>query len=274
MAISNFIPEIWSASIIENFKAAQSVIPTVNSSFEGEVATGNQVNITTIATPDVQDYADNGRVLTIDALSDSSVPLLINQEKAISFKVDDVDRVQAAGSFDSVTADAGRALAEDAETYVINEMATYGQSVGTSAISDGDDAFGVVNDIRTALGKAKVPSMGRFLVVNPEFAALLLSAGSKLTNASVAGTDGELRNGVIGSLLGFTVIESSVFDNGTEPAAIGYHGAMVGYVGQIAKTEAGRMELAFADYIRALNVYGAKVLKAEAVQTWIVPSGS
>ena len=114
MAISNFIPTIWSAAILENFKAAQAIIPTLNRQYEGEVANGNTVKITGITTPSVQDYASS-RSLTVDALSDSTQSLTIDQMKAISFKVDDVDRVQAAGSFEPVTADAGRALAEDAE---------------------------------------------------------------------------------------------------------------------------------------------------------------
>jgi hypothetical protein len=123
------------------------------------------------------------------------------------------------------------------------------------------------------LGKAKVPASQRYLAVSPEFAALLLAEGSKLTSANTAGSDGELRNGVLGNLLGFTVIEHPLLTHtSNRPAAIGYYGPSVAYVGQIAKTEAGRMELAFADYIRSLNVYGAKVLRATAVQTYLPAS--
>jgi hypothetical protein len=108
--------------------------------------------------------------------------------------------------------------------------------------------------------------------VSPEFASLLLAEGSKLTSANGA-TDGELRNGVLGNLLGFTVIEHPLLTHtSNRPAAIAYHGPSVAFVGQIAKTESGRMEAAFADYIRSLNVYGAKVLRAGAVQTFLPAS--
>lgn len=272
MAVSNFIPTIWSAAILENFKAAQAIIPTLNRQYEGDVAPGNTVKITGITTPNVQDYSAS-RSLTIDALSDSTQSLVINQEKAISFKVDDVDRVQAAGSFDPVTADAGMALAEDAEAYVIAQLKANGTSAGTGAITTPAAAFGAVVTLRQALGKAKIPAQNRYLIVSPEFAALLLAEGSKLTSVNTAGSDGELRNGVIGSLLGFTVIEHPLLTHtSNRPAAIAYHGPSVAFVGQIAKTEGGRMELAFADYIRALNVYGAKVLRANAVQTYLPAS--
>ena len=269
MAISNFIPTLWSSAILENFKASQAIIPTLNKQYEGEIAAGNIVKVTGITTPAIQDYS-TARTLTIDALADSTQSLAINQEKAFSFKVDDIDRVQAAGSFEPVTADAGRALAEDSESYVIAQMKANGTSAGTTAITTSAHAFAAVVAIRQALGKAKVPASQRYLAVSPEFASLLLAEGSKLTSANTAGSDGELRNGVLGNLLGFTVIEHSLLTHtSNRPAAIGYHGPSVGYVGQIAKTEAGRMELAFADYVRSLNVYGAKVLRATAVQTWL-----
>jgi hypothetical protein len=269
MAVTNFIPTLWSAGILENFKAAQSIIPTLNRQYEGEISAGNTVKITGITSPSVQNYATS-RVLTIDALADSTQSLLINQEKAFSFKVDDVDRVQSAGSFEPVTADAGRALAEDAESYVIAQLLAGGTSAGTSAVTTSALAFGAVVSIRTALSKAKVPASQRYLAVSPEFAALLLADGSKLTSANTAGSDGELRNGVLGNILGFTVIEHPLLTHtANRPAAIGYHGPSVAYAGQIAKVEAGRMELAFADYIRSLNVYGSKVLRATAVQTFL-----
>lgn len=272
MAVTNFIPTVWSSAILENFKTAQAIIPVLNRQYECEVAPGNTVKITGITTPSIQDYSSS-RTLTIDALSDSTQSLVINQEKAFSFKVDDVDRVQAAGSFEPVTADAGRALAEDAESHVIGLMKANGTSAGTSAITTSAHAFAAVVAIRQALGKAKVPASQRYLAVSPEFASLLLAEGSKLTSADTAGSDGELRNGVLGNLLGFTVIEHPLLTHtSNRPAAIGFHGPSIAYVGQIAKTEAGRMELAFADYIRALNVYGAKVLRATAVQTFLPAS--
>jgi hypothetical protein len=271
MAISNFIPTIWSAAILEAFKVSQVIIPTLNRQYEGEVAQGNIVKITGITTPSIQDYSSS-RSLTIDALSDTTQSLAIDQMKAISFKVDDVDRVQAAGSFDPVTMDAGRALAEDAEAYVIAQMKANGTSAGTAAITTPALAFAAVVTLRQALTKAKVPASQRFLVVSPEFASLLLAEGSKLTSAYGA-TDGELRNGVLGGLLGFTVIEHPLLTHtSNRPAAIAYHGPSVAFVGQLDKVESGRMELAFADYIRALNVYGAKVLRATAVQTYLPAS--
>jgi hypothetical protein len=271
MAISNFLETAWSAALLEPFKSSQYIIPAVNHQYEGELTSGNTVNVTAITTPSIQNYATS-RTLTIDALSDTRVQLVINKEDAISFKVDDVDRVQSAGSFEPVTRDAGKALAENAELNLLTDLKTNGTSAGTGAITTAALAYAAVVSIRTALVKAKVPSSDRILAVSPEFAALLLSESSKLTTADIAG-DGELRNGVIGKLLGFTVVEHPLLTHTSlRPCAVGFHAPSVAYVGQIDKVEAGRMELAFADYVRALNIYGTKVLRATAVQTYLPAS--
>lgn len=268
MAIANFLETVWSAALLEPFKASQFIIPAVNHQYEGELRSGNTVKVTAITTPSIQNYATT-RTLTIDALSDTTQSLVINKEDAISFKVDDVDRVQSAGSFEPVTRDAAKALAENAETNILTDMKTNGTSAGTTAITTPALAYSAVQAIRTALVKAKVPSSDRYLAVSPEFASLMLGEASKLTSFDPVG-DGPVRNGVLGKFLGFTVIEHPLLTHtSNRPAAIGFHGPSVGYVGQIAKVEAGRMELAFADYVRVLNVYGTKVLRATAVQTYL-----
>jgi hypothetical protein len=272
MAIDNFIPSIWSAALLESFKQSNVIIPTLNSQYEGDARVGNRVRITGIVTPEVQDYSGS-RTVSINELEDNQRSLYINQEKAIAFKVDDVDRVQSAGGFESVTTDAGRALAEDAEAFVIATMLENGTDATDGDIDSAADAFNAVVELRKALSKAKVPASQRYLAVSPEFAGLLLSEGSKLTSADAAGSAGELRNGVLGNLLGFTVVEHPQIELDV-PAAIAYHGPSVGYVGQIARVETGRMEESFSDYVRALSVYGARVLRDAAVQTWVSGSTS
>lgn len=272
MAVSNFIETVWASALLERFAASSVLIPTLNKQYEGELASGNTVKVTAITTPSIQNYATS-RTLTIDALADSTQSLVINKEDAISFKVDDVDRTQAAGSFEPVIRDSAAALAENAESNVIADMKANGTSAGTGAITTFALAYAAANSIRTALTKAKVPNSQRVLAVSPEFAALLLDSTGQLAKVDQAGSMGELRNGVLGSLLGFTVVEHPLLSHtSSRPCAIGYHAGSVAYVGQINKVEAGRMELAFADYVRALNVYGTKVLRATAVQTYLPAS--
>jgi hypothetical protein len=260
MAIDNFIPEVWSASVETAFAANQVIIPTLTTSYSGEATKGNTVHIIGAVTPTVVDYKLAGRTITAEALSDTNLDLLIDNEKAFAVKIDDIDAVQAAGSFDAWVSAAGAALAEDAEAAVIAEMVANGTEVSTTKPATAAAALKEVIAIREALSAAKVPSSGRYLAVSPAYASLLLEA---LSNVGVAGNDGELRNGVLGRVAGFTVVESPLM---TGTGAIAYHEAKVAFAGQLDKVEAIRDASSFADVVRGLNVYGTKVVNAAAVQ--------
>jgi hypothetical protein len=271
MAIDQFIPEVWAAGVTQSFIANQVVIPTLNNAFTGEVTAGNKVHIINATTPTISDYSAT-RSITAEALNDTEVVLDIDQEKAFSVNVDDVDRVQASSEFAPWVDSAGRALAEDAETYVLTEMLA-GASDGNPddvEIETADEAKAAIRAIRKEMANNKVPAAGRFVVVNPDMADLLIQG---LDDVSVAGTDAELRNGVIGRLYGFTVVESPLF-SADAPAAIGYHEAMFAFVSQIQSLESLRNPTKFADIVRGLNVYGGKVLKNEAVVKYVSVSAS
>jgi hypothetical protein len=266
MAIDNFIPEVWAAGVTQSFIANQVVIPTLNNAFTGDVVAGNKVHIINATTPTIADYSAT-RTITAEALADTEVLLDIDQEKAFSVNVDDVDRVQASSEFAPWVESAGRALAEDAESYVLTQMLAGASNANSGAVvvDSAAEALTAVRDIRKTMANNKVPAAGRYLVVNPDFADLLIQG---LDDVSVAGNDSELRNGVIGRLYGFTVVESALLVS-SAPAAVGYHEAMVAFINQIQSLESLRNPTKFADIVRGLNVYGGKVLKDEAVVKYV-----
>jgi hypothetical protein len=267
MAIDNFIPEVWAAGVTQSFIANQVVIPTLNTQYSGEATRGNTVHIINATTPTITDYAAAGRSITAEALADTEVQLLINQERAFSVNVDDVDRVQAAGEFNAWTEAAGRALAEDAEEYVLTQMFTGASNAnaGSVVVDTAAEAKTAIRQIRKTMATNKVPANGRFVVVNPDFADLLLQ---DLSDVSTAGSSSELRDGAILRLYGMDVIESPLTGQAT-PAAIGYHQDMVAFVNQVENVESLRNPTKFADIVRGLNVYGAKVVKSEAVVKYV-----
>lgn len=269
MAITNYIPSIWHGSLLENLHQNTFVIPTLNREYEGDITNGGEtVHITGFTSPTIKDYAGS---ITRDALTDDNRDLLIDQKKYYAYLVDDVDRVQAAGSFDQVQADAGAGLADTAEDFVLTDMLTNGTSAGATAITDYATADAAVSAMRMALVKAKVPSLGRFLAVNPEFASLLMDGGGSLFKANESGSDSTLRNGVIGQYRGFTVIEtpSAALANTGKPAGVGYWGRAYGFADQLLKTRAQTVTDAFGDQIDGLHVYGGKVIRPTAVQTFV-----
>lgn len=269
MAITNFKSTIWHASLFENLHQNTFVIPTLNSEYEGDIVNGGEtVKITGFVQPTIGTYAGS---ITRQALVDSTQSMLIDQKRYYAYLVDDVDKVQAAGSFDPVQRDAGAGLADVAEDYVLTQMLTNGTSAGTTAVTTYALADTAVKLIRTALVKAKVPSNQRYLAVNPEAAGFLMDNGGSLFKASENGSDSVIRNGVIGTYRGFTVIEtpSASLANSAKPCFIGYWGRAVGFAQQLLKTRANPALDAFGDQIDGLHVYGMKVLRATAVQTYV-----
>lgn len=271
MAIDNFIPEIWAAQLETEFLASQIVIPTVSTKFQGDATRGNTVKITGAVTPTVVDYKAAGRNITAEDLEDDGQDLLIDQEKAFSFLVDDIDVVQAAGSMGDYTTVAGQALAEDAESHLLGKMLDQSFSLNVTGespvtIDDADKARAAVLSIRTELNKKKIPSGNRFMVVNPVFASFLIDG---LSDVSIAGGNDELRNGFIGRLYGFDILESPLLGDSEKPTAVGYHSAGVAYVGQVNSLEALRHQTKFSDIVRGLTVYGCKVFRQELTASFV-----
>lgn len=269
MPIDNFIPELWEAGVQKDYFANQIVIPTLNADFEGTASKGNTVHIINAVTPNTIDYKAAGRVISPEALADTKVDLLIDQERAWALDIDDVDAVQAAGSFEAWTSGAGMSTAEDAESYAVAQLlagATNGQESTPVAVDTFEEAKAALRKIRLVMAKAKVPTAGRFVAVNPAFADLLISG---LSDVALAGGSNELRNGQVARLFGMDILETPAFAEATKPVAVGYHEKAAAFVSQIDKTEALRNPAKFGDIVRGLNVYGSKVTLPAGVVKYV-----
>src|SRR4051812_39884396 len=100
MAVTNYQPTIWHGSLLENLHQSTFVIPTLNHDYEGDIAeSGSSVKITGFTSPTIGTYSGT---ITRQALTDSTLSLAIDQKRYYAYLVDDVDRVQSAGSFDAV----------------------------------------------------------------------------------------------------------------------------------------------------------------------------
>ena len=265
MAVTNFIPELWSAQLLDRWIQQAVFAQLVNREYEGIASKGNTVHITGVVAPAVKDYKANNRTTSADAISDTGVDLLIDQEKNFDFYVDDIDRVQVAGSLESYTSAAGDALVEDSDKFIAEMLIDNGTALSGSAPTTGNAAFNLIRDARKALNKANAPTAGRVLVGNAEFEALLLGADSKLTSFDVSGDNQGLRNATVGSLLGFRIVTSNNLPEADDPQFVAWAPRSAAYVSQIDEIEGMRAQDKFADRVRGLHVYGGKVVRPEGV---------
>ena len=270
MAFTKFIPEIWSSKILTTFRNESIWAGLSNREFEGELAKGNTIHIPGIVDVAIKDYKANGRTTTADAISDTGIDLVVDQEKNFDFFVDDIDKVQAGRSFDAYTQSATNGLTEDADKFLASLAVTGGTAISTTtALTDARSAWDVIAEIRTTLNKAKVPLADRVLVVNPDFEPFLTGYDSKLTAADTSGDTSGLREASIGRLSGFQVVVSAHLPAPDGKAqAVGFHRSALAYVSQIDKIEAMRAENKFADRLRGLHVYGGKVLRPTAIRVY------
>lgn len=157
---------------------------------------------------------------------------------------------------------------KNVENYISNLMDTAVStpaktvSVGTPA-----DAYLAVVEAGRKLDVQNVPDEGRWLVVSPDFYALLLQ-DSRFIEGTEAGHN-TLLNGVVGQVRGFTVVKSNNVPSkkaspDTQSILAGTNAAVT-FAQQVSKVEAMRMQTDFADMVRGLDLYGAKVIRPECL---------
>lgn len=274
MAVTTFIPELWSARLLYALEKAHVATNLVNRNYEGLIANqGDTVHINSIGAITVSDYTKNTDIADPAALTTTDQTLVIDQAKYFNFQVDDVDKAQAAGELvDTAMGRAAYALADAADAYLLKLIAAGAATDNVVGAASGPIALTAANvyenivKVRTKLDKANVPNTGRTIVVPPEVYALLLMDDRFAKNTATAGQDA-LINGLVGRVAGFDVYMSNnvATGTGTDTGKTAYFEvtaqvqAATTYAEQIIKTEAYRLEKRFADGVKGLHVYGAKV---------------
>lgn len=274
MAVTTFIPELWSARLLYALEKAHVATNLVNRNYEGEISNhGDTVHINTIGAITVKSYTKNTDIDAPETLATTDQTLVIDQAKYFNFQVDDVDKVQAAGELvDTAMGRAAYALADVSDAYLLGVIAAgaaAGNTIGSAAAPVALTASNVYENIvkiKTKLDKANVPNTGRTIVVPPDVHSLLLLDDRFAKSTATAGQEA-LINGLVGRIAGFDVYMSNNVKTGTgtDTGKTPYFEITAQitdattYAEQIIKTEAYRMESRFADAVKGLHVYGAKV---------------
>lgn len=249
MAVTNFIPQIWEARLMAKFheRSVGEIITTAPTKIEGNKIIFNKVSDIVL-----KDYEGS---VSFDDLTTSKVELPMDVKKYWAFKVDDVDAVQAAGALiDPHVAEAGFGLQEATDKLILDE------ALKTSHTVEGEKAYDVIVKANTQLNKNKVPKADRYVVVNAEALEELHLDARFTANYTI------LENGVIegAKINGVQLIFSEEL-NGGKFAIVALHKSAIGFGKQLQETEAMRLQTAFADGVRGLQVCGVKTLRDDAV---------
>jgi N4-gp56 family major capsid protein len=272
MAITNFIPTIWSARLEMALRKNLVYAAACNRNYEGDIGDkGDKVKIVMISDPEIKDYARNSDIDGPEELSDAATMLEVDQGKYFNFSVDDVDKRQSSPAVvDEAMSRAAYKLRDVADQFVASRMAagvSSGNFVGSSGspktITSANESYDYLVDLKTELDEADVPSEGRWAIIPPWFQGLLLKK-EEFVSFGTAQTDARLMNGQIGMAAGFMIVLSNNVPNsgGVFQVVAGVSQATT-YADQIVKMEAYRPERRFSDAVKGLHVYGAKVIRPE-----------
>ena len=271
MAVTGFIPKLWSARLLNALDKSHVFANVVNRDYEGEIKKmGDTVHINTIGAVTIGTYTQNTDFTSgPETLATTDQTLTIDQAKYFNFQVDDIDAAQAAGDImDKAMTRAAYGLADASDKYIAGILAGAADAsnlVSSTAVAlTSSNVYENVVKMRTILDKANVPTSGRWLVIPPEMYALIL-LDDRFVKTGGEMAEGILRTGLVAQAAGFDIYLSnncvSVNSNSTDTYTIvGGVDSAATYAEQIVSTEAYRPEKRFADAVKGLHVYGAKVV--------------
>ena len=295
---SFFLPKIYSKKVLNFFRKASVVEAFTNTDYAGEIsAFGDSVRIIKEPVISVSDYT-RGSDTTQTKLTDQELTLVVDSAKAYKFIVDDIETNMSHVNFKEVaTSSAAYALRDSYDAAVIAAMfsgvstsgpdhvlgadasaatQTMGQHQGGSNSIDllgsdgtGTDPLDVMSFMAKLLDEQSVPEEGRWFVAPPSFYNELAQSGSKLLSVDFNAGQGSIRNGLVssGKLRGFDMYKS----NNVAAASTATGKILAGHISSTAtaqtiiSTEVLRDPTSFGDIVRGLHVYGAKVLRPEAL---------
>ena len=292
---SFFLPSVYSKKVLNFFRKASVVEAITNTDYAGEIsAYGDSVKIIKEPVISVYDYT-RGSDTTQTKLTDQELTLVVDSAKAFKFIVDDIETNMSHVNFKEVaSSSAAYALRDSYDAAVIATMFSGVSSSSPDHVLGADNAtdlaagtfdgtgnldigFGssehdpidVMARMARLLDEQNVPEEGRWFVASPDFYEQLGQASSKLLSVDFNAGQGSIRNGLVssGKLRGFDMYKSNNIASTTNAAGkcLAGHISSTATAQTIISTEVLRDPSSFGDIVRGLHVYGAKVLRPEAL---------
>lgn len=265
MAIQNFIPTIWSETLLNKLDKKYIVASNCNRDFDADVKEmGASVKVCGVGDIVVNNYKKNTDMGAPQALTDTCEEIMIDQAKYFNFQIDDIDKAQCSPKLMGAAMNvAAEALAKDADAYICSLYSMSGNSIMINNITV-DNILDTIIQARTMLYEKNVSdSADVVLEVSPAVAEIILKA--KLN--TVSDNMDLLEHGFIGCVAGCKVFvtNSIVKDVNNAEGITTYQCVMrtkrsIAFIEQISEIQAYRPEQRFADAVKGLYLYGAGIV--------------
>lgn len=283
MALDFFTPEIWSAQLLVNLhnSLVYGSSSVVNRDYQGEIAQfGDTVRINAIGGVTVGDYTKDSNHTAAQVLSSAQQVLVIDQAKFFNFEIDDIDNAQNNPKVMSgAMREAAFALGNAADAFLSGRLAgalTLGGTPAGNYLGNRDGVtatethFENLVDMARKLDENNAPAEGRWAVVSPLVLAGLVK-DARFTSFGTEANRATISDRAVGTVAGFTILVSNQVPlDGGAPVVLGGSTMACTYAEQVNSVEAYRPELRFADAMKGLHLYGAKVVRPELVTGYTV----
>lgn len=266
MSVSCFIPEIWSTTMMHTLDGKYIAVANCNRDYEGDIKErGDIVHICGISPISISDYTKNTDIAAPATLSDYVKELEITQAKYFNFQLDDVDFVQSRPEMlNYAVHNAAQALATAADSYVYTLMGKNAAKALSCTPTGASDLINMIIDARTYLFTRNVTDANDISIeVAPQVAAQILKEKAALCTDNTEALEG----GYIGSVAGCKIyVSNQIVAVDNESAKTRTYSCFartrraVTFAEQLSEIEAYRPESRFADAIKGLHLYGAKVI--------------
>lgn len=265
MAVTNFIPTIWSKQILDDLELECKLVENCWREYEGDAKHAGSVKILGIGDVTIGDY--NKTDIDIQEVGDKGQILTIDQAKYFAFVFDDVDKAQSVeGLMEGTRKEGIRGLAEARDSFVANLIKSGEHSTTATALTE--DAVKQAIDAALVELKERNCSEEKVIELTPSAAMMFLNS------LTIKSTDNPeyIKKGVIGYYHGCKVIESNNLAKDTTHSYCAIRAKKaIAFVGQLEKIEAMPMERRFGDLVKGLDVYGGKIIDNNRLQVVKIP---
>ncbi len=274
MAITNFIPTIWSESLYEELGKNYVAVKLCSREFEGDIKRqGDRVRIAGLGPVTVFNYTKNTNMPTPEVLSDNSRTLVIDQAKGFNFFVDSIDDVQASPKFiQTAMKKAADALSDEADKFIYS-MTDNMVPVIEAADATSANILGYLSEVRKKLMENNVPNSASIsLEVSPAVEQMLVMS-NVLTDTNNSGT---LSRGYIGKILGFDIyVTNNIVLKGGKYRCLARTNRAIAFAEQINSIKPYEPELRNGTAVKGLHLYGARIVyPKEMVYFDVIPAAS
>lgn len=260
MAITNFIPTVWSETLYNQLERKYIAVSHCNREFEGDIKEkGASVKICGVGNITIDDYTKDSDMSLPQTLSDTCQELKINQAKYFNFQIDDIDQAQCSPKLmEAAMKLAASGLANAADKYVFNLYVDAGHQLSFPC----ENIIDRIIDARTILFENNVSDAEEVIVeLTPHIAKMLMKEKSEL----VSDNNEIIESGCIGSIAGCKVYVSNNVPHEDIGGGMRHHCIVrtkraIAFAEQLSEINAYRPEKRFADAVKGLYLFGAKVI--------------